>query len=198
MNLRRGWQKKRMCEMTINSVLEEVLKEDVIETPSKDKTITLHEENQMEVKVVALYAAVTAIRTGECSHSSALGDGPWRKMCDYLLIVKSDCGIHVVFVELKKTLTPDKKKVASEQLRRSLPLLDYLLSVCKIEGSNIEETQPITKYVIIAERLRRFDKESVKNSRNKMTVTEHYKGIDIAMFGTKRLTLTLDELINLK
>ena len=42
-----------------------------------------------------------------------------------------------VFVELKKTLDEDQSR-AMEQLRRSLPLLDYLLSVCRIHfgGTN--------------------------------------------------------------
>ena len=145
--------------MTLNKMLEEkILNKKVIETSRKD-SITLREyENPptMEVEVVALSTHVTAIRTSECSHSSALGDGPWRKMCDYLLIITSDCEIHVIFVELKKTLTPNRKETAQEQLRRSSPFLDYLLSVCKIEGSNVEKTRITTKYVIIAERLRKI------------------------------------------
>ena len=86
-------------------------------------------------------------------------------MCDYLLIVKSDRGSHVIFIELKKTLTPKRKEVAKEQLRRSLPLLDYLLSVCKIEDSSIERARPTTNYVIIAERLKRIAKESVRHKK---------------------------------
>ena len=175
---------------------EKILNKKVIETSRKD-SITLLEEYEnppaMEVEVVALSTHVTAIRMSECSHSSALGDGPWRKMCDYLLIITSDCEIHVIFVELKKTLTPNRKETAQEQLRRSLPFLDYLLSVCKIEGSNVEKTQITTKYVIIAERLRKISKERGLSKARK-AVTEHYKGIDIAMFGTTRLTLA--DLIN--
>lgn len=115
-------------------------------------------------------------------------------MCDYLLIVKSDLGSHVIFIELKKILTPRRKEVAKEQLRRSLPFLDYLLSVCKIEDSSIEKTRPTTNYVIIAERLKKIAKELVKRRKNGTKLMECYEGINIAMFGTTRLTLA--ELMN--
>ena len=183
--------------MTLNKMLEEkILNKKIIETPKKDCIILREEyrkEPDMEVQVVALSPHVTAIRTSECGHLSALGEGPWRKMCDYLLIITSDCEIHVIFVELKKTLKPNKKETAQEQLRRSLPFLDYLLSVCEVEGSNVEKTRITTKYVIIAERLRKISKGRGLSKARK-ALTEHYKGIDIAMFDTTRLTLA--DLIN--
>ena len=180
--------------MTLDKMLEQILNKKIIETSRRDSDgITLREEYEnssyMEVEVVALSTRVTAIRTGECSHSSALGDGPWRKMCDYLLIFKSNCSIHVVFIELKRNLTSERKKVAIEQLRRSLPFLEYLLSVCKIENSSINKMRLITKYVVIAKKLKKIAKEPVKRSSNQTIVKEQYKGIDITMFGTTRLTL---------
>lgn len=184
----------------MNEILERILDKKIIEIPKRDGIILREEYKNspdMEVEIVALSStvtAVTAIRTSECSHSSALGDGSWRKMCDYLLIVRSNCSIHVVFIELKKTLTQKKKKVAREQLRRSLPFLKYLLSVCKIEDSSINKMRLITKYVVIAEKLKKIAKEPVKSSPNQTIAKECYKGIDITMFGTIRLTLA--DLIN--
>ncbi len=183
--------------MAINSVLERVLKEDVVETPSEDEIITLQEKDQnvyMEVKVVELSAPVTAIRMNKISHLSALKEtGGWKKMCDYLLIVKSDGGIHAVFIELKKSLA--QKKRASEQLRRSPPFLEYLLSVCKIEDNRIDITRLNTNYFIIGKKSdERIAKQLVKTDPNKMIEKEQYKKIEIATSIKSRFLL--DELTN--
>lgn len=181
--------------MAINSVLERVLKEDVVETPSGDNTITLRERNDnvnMKVKVVELSEPVTAIRMNKLSHLSALREkSDWNKICDYLLIVKSDGGIHAVFIELKKDLA--QKKKASEQLRRSPPLLEYLLSVCKIEDNRINITRLNTNYFIIGEKLgKRIAKQSPRVDRNKMIEKEKREKIEIAT--SIKSSFTLDEL----
>ena len=185
--------------MAINSVLESVLIEDVVETPSKDKTITLQEKDQnvdMEVKVVALSAPVTAIRMNRLSHLSVLQEkGDLKKICDYLLVVESADEIHAVFIELKKTIKKEERP--REQLRRSLPLLEYLLSVCKIEDNSLDITRLNTNYFIIGEKSEeRIDKGWVRISPNRMIEKEQYKEIEIATSTRKRFTL--DELTNRK
>ena len=189
--------------MAINSVLESVLIEDVVETPSKDKTITLQEKDanvDMEVKIVTQSASVIAIRVNgnrkSLSHLSVLKKkGDWNKSCDYLLVVESADEIHAVFIELKKTLTKEKKP--REQLRRSLPFLAYLLSVCKIENSSIDTMRLNTNYFIFGEKKgERLDKGSVRISPNRMIEKEQYKEIEIAT--SVKPSFTLDELINPK
>lgn len=183
--------------MAINSVLERVLEEDIVETPSGNKTITLWEKNQdvdMEVKVVELSAPITAIRMNKLSHLSALREkGNLKKICDYLLIVKSDGGIHAVFIELKKSLA--QKKRASEQLRRSPPLLEYLLSVCKIEDNSIDITRLNTNYFIIGEQSdARVNMQPVKLRPDALIEKEKYKEIEIVT--SIKPSFTLSELTN--
>ena len=184
--------------MAINSVLESVLIEDVVETPSKDKTITLQEKDanvDMEVKIVTQSASVIAIRMSAKNHLPIMQDGPWNQVCDYLLVVESADEIHAVFIELKKTLTQEKKP--REQLRRSLPFLAYLLSVCKIENSNIDTMRLNTNYFIIGEKSdERLDKGLVRIDPNRMIEKERYKEIEIAT--SVKPSFTLDELINRK
>ena len=184
--------------MAINSVLEKVLKEDVVKTPSKDKTITLQEKDpnvNMEVKIVTQSASVIAIRMSARNHLSTMQDGPWKQVCDYLLVVESADKIHAVFIELKKTLTKEERP--REQLRRSPPLLEYLLSVCKIEDNSIDTTRINTNYFIIGEKLNeKIDMEPVRIDPNKMIEKEQYKGIEIATSTKKRFTL--NELTNPK
>ena len=184
--------------MAINSVLESVLIEDVVETPSKDKTITLQEKDanvDMEVKIVTQSASVIAIRMSAKNHLPIMQDGPWNQVCDYLLVVESADEIHAVFIELKKTLTQEKKP--REQLRRSLPFLAYLLSVCKIENSSIQTTSLNTTYFILGKKLNeKIDKESVRINPDRTIEKEQYEEIEISTSTRKRFTL--DELINPK
>ena len=184
--------------MAINSVLESVLIEDVVETPSKDKTITLQEKDanvDMEVKIVTQSASVIAIRMSAKNHLPIMQDGPWKQVCDYLLVVESADEIHAVFIELKKTLTQEKKP--REQLRRSLPFLAYLLSVCKIENSSIQTTSLNTTYFILGKKLNeKIDKESVRINPDRTIEKEQYEEIEISTSTRKRFTL--DELINPK
>ena len=184
--------------MAINSVLEKVLKEDVVKTPSRNKTITLQEKDpnvDMEVKIVTQSASVIAIRMSARNHLSTMQDGPWKQVCDYLLVVESADKIHAVFIELKKTLTKEERP--REQLRRSPPLLEYLLSVCKIEDNSIDITRLNTNYFIIGEKSDdRIAKQSPRIDPNKMIEKEQYKGIEIATSTKKRFTL--NELTNPK
>lgn len=184
--------------MAINSVLESVLIEDVVETPSKDKTITLQEKDanvDMEIKIVTQSASVIAIRMSAKNHLPIMQDGPWKQVCDYLLVVESADEIHAVFIELKKKLA--QKGRASEQLRRSLPLLEYLLSVCKIEDNSIDITRLNTNYFIFGQKKgERLDKDSVKINPDRTIEKEQYKEIEIAT--SVKPSFTLDELINPK
>ena len=82
------------------------------------------------------------------------------KICDYLLIYQSDAGYYAVLIELKQSLTEETK--GKEQLMRSLPILDYLLSVCKIE-CGISQQTPSIKYVLIANKISdKFPKQPIK------------------------------------
>ena len=79
-------------------------------------------------------------------------------------------------VELKTTLQEDSYGL--EQLRRSLPLAKYLLSVCEVELQRSWSLQ--TNYALIAEkRVERFDKQAVRP--RPYVETEDYKGIRVSV-----------------
>ena len=110
----------------------------------------------------------------------------WNKICDYLLIYQEEDKHHAMFIELKKSL--DKKKLGTEQLRRSLPVLDYLCSVCKIEGG-VEEEILSVKYVLIAEKgSDSLDKQRIKVNPSE-TIEEIYEGIPIRIFTRTEVAL---------
>ncbi|MYG40220.1 MAG: hypothetical protein F4201_05320 [Nitrospira sp. SB0677_bin_15] len=84
-----------------------------------------------------------------------------------------------MFIELKKTLGGNRHP--KEQLRRSRPLLGYLLAVCRIESRETIPT-PSMSYVLIGERINeRLDKQPVKSRPGKIE-EERYEGINIKKF----------------
>ena len=172
--------------MTLHSQLEKVLREDRLETPPDiSGNVTLREKNKnqpdMVVVVSGVRDSVTTIRmTKKFGHLSVLKEGDWKKICDYLLIVQIGEAHHAIFIELKKTLGGNQHP--KEQLRRSRPLLEYLLAVCRIESKEAIPT-PSMSYVLIGERINeRFDKQPVKRTSSGKIGEELHEAINIKKF----------------
>ena len=177
--------------MSLGCKLEELLAEKVLE-PQAGENITLRErrrESRMKVSVATSTVSVTAIRLSKSSHLSVLKDGPCKKVCDYLLVYALDGKDFAILIELKKTLS-DKQK-PKEQLRRSLPFLEYLRSVCDVEYCNETDSSSMCiRYFRIGERLsERFDKQFVKVVPNQIMRREEYKGIVVNTLIGPRVTL---------
>ena len=159
-----------------------ILRSDLLaDEPTQEGEITLRERQaKMSVKITDVSSSYTTIRlTG---HHSALESGPgcgWNQICDYLLIDDLGDKCHVILVELKKTLNDDRSK-AFEQLRRSLPMADYLLSVCGVELR--ASWSRIVSYALIAEKqTNRLDKQPVR-PRPGLRKRESYDGIEVSVF----------------
>ena len=105
----------------------------------------------MNVEVDGVSRGTTVINMRKIGSFSGLGSGPWKKICDFLLVLRSDGADHAIFVELKKTLSDGIK--GSEQLRRSLPYLDYLRAVRRIAYRlEIPPRRIPVRYVLIGAR----------------------------------------------
>ena len=152
--------------------------------PTQEGEVTLRERQaNMKITLTGVSSTITTIsfhRTGHLSALASGGSGGWNQICDYLLIddVGDEC--HVILVELKKTLQEDTSK-AFEQLRRSLPMADYLLSVCGVE-LRASRLRPVVSYVLIAEKeADRLDKQPVR-PRPGSRKREPHKGIEVSVF----------------
>ena len=165
----------------LKGCLTRILRSDLLaDEPTQEGEVTLREcQAKMSVKITGVSSSYTTIRlTG---HLSALKSGPgcgWNQICDYLLIDDLGDECRVILIELKKTLQ-DRNK-AFEQLRRSLPMADYLLSVCGVE---LRASWPCTvSYVLIAEKqTNRLDKQRVR-PRPGLPDPEPYDGIEVSVF----------------
>ena len=150
--------------------------------PTQEGEVTLRERKaNMKITLTGVSSTITTIRLSRTGHLSALasgGSGGWNQICDYLLIDDLGDKCHVILVELKKTLQ-DRNK-AFEQLRRSLPMADYLLSVCGVELR--ASWLRTVSYVLIAEKqANRLDKQPVR-PRPGLRKREPHKGIEVSVF----------------
>ena len=171
--------------MPLADGLRNILKPEVVVRATDHDGIELREKKRevdMRVKVVGLPVGFIAIRIEKMGHASKISDGSWKQICDYLLVVESGDQTHAVFVELKKTQTEEEKP--REQLRRSLPLLEYLRSVWEIEsGTVFNENGVSIHYSILFERTSpRLAKQSVRAAPTRSVSEEEYKGITIRTF----------------
>ena len=121
-------------------------------------------QSKMKIAIREVPASLLAIKM-EGQWSQLLEEkGDWNRICDYLLIYQAEDKHHAIFIELKTSLVD--KEFGKKQLKRSLPVLDYLRSVCRIE-SGVEEQEKIlsVKYVLIAENEKssdRLDKQRIR------------------------------------
>lgn len=178
--------------MTLASDLANILKPQKLVSAASaapDRGIVLRDgQSRMEVRVVDAPATAAAVRLERIGHSSGLRDGPWKRVCDYLLVVESGEHRHAVFIELKKTLTEEPR--AWDQLRRSTPLLAYLRAVCEVESGEGETRSISTRCFIVAERGgRRLDKQSVKTEPASRVRSVQFKNMTIRTFIGTRVSL---------
>ena len=138
-----------MAQVTLAAQIAPILKDGLL-VPIRDGWVELREPKVMTVVVAGLPDGAAVIDMRKIGSPSGIRDGPWKQSCDYLLVCRTGGGVdEVVFVELKRTLTDEEK--AKEQLRWSLPYLDHLRSVCRIEYGASPGRVPV-RYVIVGKR----------------------------------------------
>ena len=174
--------------MKLNARLEDVLQKVAIEPDHQErlKLIESQETTRYEVIGIRKPLVVTAIRMNRLRHLARLKPGAWNKICDYLLITARDEVYCAVFVELKETLRQNDD--AREQLRRSLPILEYLRSVCAVE--DLIKPDVSVRYVILANRdAKRLDKQRIRITPSEAIREERYRGIDVRSFVCERISI---------
>ena len=156
--------------MELVNCLKKVLKSSTWKpqsSPDETQKILLEDgQSGMKTYITKISSPVAALRTGgkgAVNHWGAI-ENEYIKICDYIIVWKADTSsnnYYIIFIEMKKTLTSSKKGKGCEQLLRSLPIWNYLLSVCKIEGTVSPKIS--LRYVLIAGKLsERLDKQSIK------------------------------------
>lgn len=173
---------------SLGLTLGRLLKDRVLVSPKKDGSIVLQERSaNMEVAITNASYSLIAINVKRLNHLSMIKDGECRKICDYLLIAELEGQYHASFVELKKTMNQETDH--REQLRRSLPILEYLRSVWEVEHQRDSWSEGATvRYNLIAKRQHpRIDKQRVRRTPRDWPEVETYKDIEVRKFVGSRL-----------
>lgn len=89
------------------------------------------------------------------------GKGKWNLVCDYILFGNVDGVWHVVLIEMKKTVGHHLH--GKEQLRRSLPVVDYLRQTCELEFEESIASPKISYALLYHQVSPRLDKGLMKS-----------------------------------
>lgn len=163
-----------------SSQLKSILSENALISYEPSREVVLKEE-VTELSVTQMPSDVSVVDMDIVGHLPGVGRGVLRRICDFLLVSSSDSADQAVFVELKKTLRENKKGM--EKLRRSLPILEYLDSSCRIhhDDKKKDRSSPSVRYFLIGEQNSlRLDKQRLRP--RPYVQTEKYKDIEVHTF----------------
>lgn len=170
--------------------LKQILANRVLVSRTNKGSMILREKQVMAVEVAGTPSDMTAIDLRKLGSFSGMREGEWKQRCDYLLVYELKGKNIAIFVELKKTLSQENNR-GVEQLRRSLPLLKYLHSVCRIHYG-VEPDKPVTttRYVLIGDKMNpRLNMQPVTPGRP--LPSENYREITVNKFVGPRLRFDL-------
>ena len=169
--------------MMLLECLRKIIADRCLALPDTDDTVVIEEADVMQVEVVGFPPGAIMMRLDRCiGEWSGLKDGLWEKLCGYMMIYSSEGKNRAVLIELKRTIRDSREGAEGvEQLRRSLPALDYLHSVCRIDSgmhAKARKSDLPVRYVLIGKRSSlRLDKQRVRPGA--AFSQETHQGIDV-------------------
>lgn len=167
---------------SLNDQLEEILCSDRLRRVTSNRVYLRERGANMSVAVTGISGRVTTIRIQRLGRLSGLKEGAWDQRCDFLILVdKGGATYSAAFIELKRTLDETSKPL--EQLRRSLPFLEYLRSLCCIHFDDVAPPDVEVRYAVIGERgQQRLDKQAVRARPAQPIWTKPHRGIAVSAF----------------
>ena len=168
--------------------IKEILADEtvVLPPPELERAVVLEEPNVMRVTVAGLPTDAVVINLNRIGSLAGIKDGDWKQSCDYLIVFRDGKRDGGLFLELKRTLHDGTR--GYEQLRRSLPILRYLQTMCAVHFRT--DTSPArAQYALIGERSSpRLDKQPVRMKEAPQVA--NYKGIGVVSAIGKRFAFT--------
>lgn len=167
--------------------VKEILADKAVVLPLQERAVVLIEPNVMQVTVTGLPKDAIVINLNRIGSLTGIKDGLWKRACDYLIVFHDGNRDGGLFLELKRTLRGGTND-GHEQLRRSLPILRYLQTMCAVhfetDASSVE-----AQYALIGEQSSpRLDKQPVR--AKKAPQAEDYKDIRVVSAIGKRVAFT--------
>ncbi len=165
----------------LNDQLEAILLVDRLRSVASNRVTLRERRANMSIEVTGVEWRATTINIHRLGGFSGLSKGDWNQRCDYLIVVDKGASYSAAFIELKKNLDEACKPL--EQLRRSLPFLEYLRSLCCIHFGDAAPSDVEVRYAVIGERGQlRLDKQAVKARPGQPAWTKPHRGISVSAF----------------
>ena len=150
------------------------------------QTIVLRETDgnvNMKLEIRKISAPVVILLPEEIGQWRILKDGKkieWWSRCDFLMLGEFAGKLFAIFMEFKKTI-PDSNDEANVQLRWSLPILHFLVSVFNVDSFSplIEEDFTIRYFHIGQKFSNRIDKNAVRTDSKRQFGSDEYKDIEM-------------------
>ena len=152
---------------------------------------------EMKLEIRKISAPVVILLPEEIGQWRILKDGKeikWWSRCDFLMVGEFAGRLFAIFMEFKKTV-PDSNDEANVQLRWSLPILHFLLSVYNVDSySAMSEEDFTVRYFQIGQKYSdRIDKDVVRIDPKRLFRTEEYMGLMINF--SKATVVSLKQLL---
>lgn len=131
----------------------------------------------MSVRVMDVPASSAIVRIGRMQHLKGIrSEGHRKKICDYLIVMSDGQKSWAVLVEMKKTLSG--ADLAKEQLRRSVPVVKYLQSLCEVDAE--QPMQVVLRHVLLVEKTNKWiDKDRTRVTQGVELQKAVYKEIHV-------------------
>ena len=164
------------------SDLRSLLSDRVFVVPDEHGTIFLVEKDSnvnMRVEVSNLPSDAIAIDLKRLSHFSCLKPTGSKRKADYVLVFQAGRKAYVIIFELKKIL--ENAGPYGQQLRRSLPLFQYIRTACEVQYEASYELS-LHHVLIVDEESSSLDKQPVRTDPSEWPRQERFKDINISTF----------------
>ena len=183
--------------------LRRILKAEALEEFADGKVVLTdrqapHGIERQSVTLLAGDTDLVAVRMDKFSHPSML-EGGWRK-CDYAVFLEQQGQTEAVLIELKRSKANDS--LSREQLRQSVPLVDYLATAAGVESSKDSDPADRVKlnvhYVVLYQRDGLLlDKQATHAAAVQAAGRLEYRGLTIRwrIGGSARLEELVPELM---
>ena len=153
---------------------------------STAQTIVLRETDdnvRMKLEIRKISTPIVILIPENIGQWRILKDGKeieWWSRCDFLLVGEHAGKSFAIFMEFKKTV-PDPREEANVQLRWSLPILHFLMSVFNVDCfSSISDEDFTIRYFQIGQKFgKRLDKNAVRIDPKGQFGSEFYRGLRI-------------------
>ncbi len=121
------------------------------------------------------------VPAGGKAHSGIIANSKgYKRSCDFLIIESDDKNvIHIYFIEIKETLSPDKNGIpedACKQILFTAPVWKYLSSMAQVHFGSKPEIKE--HFVVLAEKTRAIDKQPTNPYQSLPIDERRYRGKD--------------------